>query len=143
MYFESEYGEPRLRGANFLGNATKVDITLSGLTGVPGNQYISIYDKATQSDIWTATIATPPTMARLETGYYDGAYSSDLYNPGPVLAWDIWGVFSYHCNTNTGWFAVDHIRYDGDDLAEIELRFEDHCLGDSARLRGKLRWARP
>lgn len=45
------------------------------------------------------------------------------------------------CNTLTGWFAVDEATFDADGgLESLSLRYEQHCEGGSAALRGVVEW---
>lgn len=39
-----------------------------------------------------------------------------------------------------GWFVVDDVSYEGDEITSIQLRFERACLGSSEVTRGMIRW---
>ncbi len=45
------------------------------------------------------------------------------------------------CNQLSGWFMVDGITYQGEDMASIDLRFVQCCENGLAALRGRIRWS--
>src|SRR6267378_3096599 len=45
------------------------------------------------------------------------------------------------CNTLTGSFTIDSVRYDLTTLTAIDLSFEQHCEGQDPALRGTMHWS--
>ncbi len=44
------------------------------------------------------------------------------------------------CNTLTGWFAIDDVTYRNGNLSVIDLRFEQHCEGQSPAIHATIHW---
>ena len=44
------------------------------------------------------------------------------------------------CTAVTGFFKIDHVRYDATTLEAIDLSFEQHCQGNAPALHGTLHW---
>ena len=85
---------------------------------------------------WSGDFITMNTLSKIEPGYYGGLNRYPFHNPATGgLSWSGAGR---GCNTLRGWFAVDQVTYDGNTLKSIDLRFEQHCEGDAAALRGKV-----
>ena len=42
------------------------------------------------------------------------------------------------CTSSYGWFAIDSLKYSGTFLTEVRVRFERHCNGVAAALRGEI-----
>lgn len=87
---------------------------------------------------WTGDFQLPGRPARLEPGYY-----GDLSRM-PTGGNDSGGFHWYNdvrkCATLTGWFVIDRVRYSGDALAAIDLRFEQRCNDAPAVLHGQIHW---
>lgn len=80
------------------------------------------------------------TLAQLQPGYYPDLQRYPFHNPTKGgLAW-ITG--SRGCNVVSGWFVVDSVAYSNGSIDAIDLRFEQHCEGVAAALRGKVHWVR-
>jgi hypothetical protein len=87
---------------------------------------------------WDGQFQGMGSMQQLGVGYYGNLKRYPFHNP--VVGGLNWSGEGRGCNTLNGWFAVDKISYDGSTLVEIDLRFEQHCEGNQAPLRGKLHW---
>jgi hypothetical protein len=77
-------------------------------------------------------------LTQLKPGYYPDLQRWPFHNPakgGLSVSGDGRG-----CNTLTGWFVVDRVVYSGNDVTELDLRFEQHCEGGAPALRGAVRW---
>jgi hypothetical protein len=85
------------------------------------------------------TIKLPDRYAHAEAGHFPGVQRYPFHNPvkgGLSATKDGRG-----CNTVTGWFVIDEIGYEPDGtLDHVTFRFEQHCSGRDAALRGKLRF---
>jgi len=78
-------------------------------------------------------------ISTLQPGYYGDLSRYPFHNPAKGgLSWSGQGR---GCNTLTGWFVVDSATYLNGSLAAIDLRFEQHCEGNSPALHGKIHWA--
>jgi hypothetical protein len=78
------------------------------------------------------------SIPELKVGYYGNLMRYPFNNPARGgLSWYGNGV---GCNTLTGWFVVDRVHYANFALLGIELRFEQHCDGQTAALHGMVRW---
>jgi len=78
------------------------------------------------------------SIPQLQVGYYAGLMRYPFHNP--ALGGLTWFGNGRGCNTLTGWFVVDRVNWANGVLAGIELRFEQHCDGQSAALHGAVRW---
>jgi len=87
---------------------------------------------------WSGEFAGMNTLVRLEPGYYGGLQRYPFHNP--IKGGLDWSGDGRGCNTLSGWFVVDRVVYQMDALSEIDLRFEQHCEGGAAALRGKIHW---
>lgn len=87
---------------------------------------------------WFADFQVPNSLTQLEPGMYSNLTRYPFHDPAVGgLAWSGEGR---GCNTLTGWFAIDDVTYRNGSLAVIDLRFEQHCEGQSAALRGTIHW---
>lgn len=87
---------------------------------------------------WSGDFAGMNTLGQLQPGYYGNLQRYPFHNP--IRGGMSWGGDGRGCNTLSGWFVVDRVSYVMDQLSEIDLRFQQHCEGGSAALRGKIRW---
>ncbi len=51
-----------------------------------------------------------------------------------------WSGEGRYCTSSSGWFAIDSVSYSGPRVTQITLRFERHCNGAAAALRGEIRY---
>lgn len=87
---------------------------------------------------WQGEFQTKVSQQRLEVGYYGGL---------PGLPFDPErGGLNWLGDGRTGgggksWFMVDSVRYEGDRLVAIDLRFAQRALMGNNELRGQLHWS--
>ena len=87
---------------------------------------------------WFGDFVGPSGTSRLQPGTYSNLRRYPFHDQATGgLSWYGEGR---GCNTLTGSFTVDSVRYDNDNLAAIHLRFEQHCEGGTAALRGTIHW---
>lgn len=87
---------------------------------------------------WDGDFKQPGVNTRLSAGYYPDLTRYPFQNSGAGgLSWSGEGR---GCNTLKGWFVVDKVRYTGDTLTAIDLRFEQRCEGGSSAARGQVHW---
>ncbi len=89
--------------------------------------------------LWSGSVTAMTSIPRLGPGLYPGVLGS-VHNP--TRGGLSWGGDGRGCNQSWGWFAVDHVAYDGDEIAALTLRFEQHCEFMQPALRGKIHWVR-
>jgi hypothetical protein len=145
MILESTYGD-------FIGQArTRVltpdstDFRAYTRSGGPSGSDSYIQIDMTERDkfpgTWSAVVVGIRGMRQLQRGYYDNATRAGFHN-GARGGIEVTSPQSA-CNSVTGWFAIDDVVYEADELRLIEMRFEQRCEGVSAPLRGTIRWQRP
>ena len=128
VYLQSDAGDFIGQGATNTYTAANSTITLSmsnGLltVGVAG---------------WIGEFKAMESLTQVQQGYYPGLMRFPFHNPSKGgLSWSGNGR---GCNALTGWFAVDRITYSGNTVTGLDLRFEQHCEGNTPALRGKIHW---
>lgn len=87
---------------------------------------------------WSGDFKQSGTGKRLAAGYYGDLtrYPFQANGAGGVS----WTGEGRGCNTVKGWFVIDKIRYTGDKLTYIDLRFEQRCEGGTSALHGQIHW---
>ncbi|MDO8310989.1 MAG: hypothetical protein Q7T25_03520 [Sideroxyarcus sp.] len=100
-----------------------------------------VYITVTGDDVWKAELRGVSAGGRLVPGYYPGVKGARFSNPTKGgLSWTGAGR---GCSKSTSWFVVDAIAYDrNDNLTLFDLRFEQHCEGRDAPLRGVIHYIR-
>jgi hypothetical protein len=87
---------------------------------------------------WFADFQAMSTLTRLQPGYYGDLKRYPFHNPAKGGL--DWFGNGRGCNTLSGWFVVDQVTYSGSTLTALDLRFEQHCEGGAAALRGAIHW---
>lgn len=90
------------------------------------------------SQNWTGYFQPPGNAVQLMPGYYGDL--SRFATGGSSTGGFNWFSGVRNCNTITGWFVVDKVRYSGVELTAIDLRFEQRCDGATATLHGQIHW---
>lgn len=90
------------------------------------------------NDIWHGDFQGMNFLTQLQLGYYPGLQNYALSNP--VTGGLAWYGDGAACNTLTGWFTIDDITVSAGVLTAVDLRFEQHCEGATAALRGQIHW---
>lgn len=78
------------------------------------------------------------SITQLRPGYYPA--TKRIVSSNPARGGMDVGVFEVVCNVSSGWFAVDAISYTGTTLTALDMRFEEHCEGETQSVRGKIHW---
>lgn len=87
---------------------------------------------------WSGVFRIPTNVDRLERGSYTNLQRFRIQaREAGGLHWAGRDVF---CDALTGSFTIDRVVYDGDILKAIDLRFEEHCEGEPAPIRGSIHW---
>lgn len=87
---------------------------------------------------WSADFATMEAVKRIQVGYYPNMTYYPLNNP--LFGGLRWNGENRNCFGMTGWFVVDAVTYAGDQISELDLRFEQACAGATTTLHGQIRW---
>ena len=133
VYLQSDAGDYIGQGAT--STYTPADATLS-LSANAGLLHVGVNGSQVW---WTGDFKTMNGISTLQPGYYGDLSRYPFHNPAKGgLSWSGQGR---GCNTLTGWFVVDSATYLNGSLAAIDLRFEQHCEGNSPALHGKIHWA--
>lgn len=87
---------------------------------------------------WTGEFDLPSALAQFQVGTYANVTRAPVGDPAVgALSWSGEGR---GCNTLAGSFSVDSATYASGVLTAIDLRFEQHCEGGAAALRGHIVW---
>jgi len=90
------------------------------------------------AESWNGEFQGMNVITVLEVGHYADLQRYPFHNPTKGgLSWSGEGR---GCNTLTGWFVVDSITYNGPDITALDVRFEQHCEGDTPALFGEIHW---
>lgn len=133
-YFESDDGDyvglgktwrydQRSANINVVGDNVNLNITVNG------------------SDLWSAELRGMYGFKNFQPGYYPGIHGSRFHNP--VKGGLSWTGAGRGCSKSTGWVVIDSVTSDNSLVTAIDLRFEQHCEGRVAALRGVIHWKAP
>jgi hypothetical protein len=87
---------------------------------------------------WSGEFKAMNGLQRLQQGYYGIVQRYPFHNP--ARGGLSWSMDSRGCNELSGWFMVDSVTYQGNQLDSVDLRFSQHCDGSVTPLRGRIRW---
>jgi hypothetical protein len=133
-YFESEEGDYVGLGKTYRYDRRSASINVSGIA----------YDwriNVKGSEVWSAELRGITDLGTLVPGYYPGIHGSRFNNP--VKGGLSWTGAGRGCSKSTGWFVIDSVTFNQGRLAALDLRFEQHCEGRGAALRGVIHWTDP
>ncbi len=88
---------------------------------------------------WSGSFQLPAGVSRFQVGQYTGLQRYPFHNT--TMGGLSWSGEGRGCNILSGSFAVDRVTYAGALLDSIVLRFEQHCEGAQAALRGEILWS--
>ncbi|MFB3105615.1 MAG: hypothetical protein ACE1ZA_11940, partial [Pseudomonadales bacterium] len=131
IYLVSDQGDFIGAGAAYLYTDATAVITVDATDG-------GVSVSVTGTEGWNGDFQAMDILTDLEAGYYGGLQRYPFHNP--VKGGLSWSGEGRGCNTLTGWFVVDSVTYNVDALTAIDLRFEQHCEGDTPALHGEIHW---
>lgn len=80
------------------------------------------------------------SIEKFEQGFYE---KKDFYaNNVAVTGYHSFNMSGRGSSSSSGWYAIDHIIYDGDSISEIIVRFEYISDFSGKGVRGKIFWSR-
>jgi hypothetical protein len=85
---------------------------------------------------WSGHFRGMSTLSQLVTGYYECPLNY-LFQNLTRGAFE-WSGQSRGCNQTGGWFVIDTIQYSDQTIDALDLRFEQHCEGETAALHGAI-----
>jgi hypothetical protein len=129
VYLQSE-------GGDYIGGGMTLTYTQANavLTVNPQGRRFSISVRGDKD--WHGDFSIPAPAGKLVPGYYGELGSSGWSDQGGVT----WSGDGRGC-TSSGWLVIDSVGYEGDQLAWVDLRFEQRCQNSAAALHGRIRWA--
>lgn len=132
VYLESASGDYIGQGRTYTYTPADATLTLNAIAGrlavrVQGNQ------------TWTGDFQAKADLVQLQPGYYPNLTRYPFHDS--AIGGLSWSGDGRGCNTLTGWFAIDSVTYADGILRAIDIRFEQHCDGGPAPLRGAIHWA--
>src|SRR5438105_578317 len=130
VYLASEAGDAVGGGGTYLYTSANSTINVSA-NGRHVAVVVNSYD-------WSGDFQGMISLELLQAGYYANLERYPFNNP--ARGGLDWNGMGRGCNTLTGWFAVDAVTYTGVTLTSIDLRFEQHCDGQTAALHGAIHW---
>lgn len=131
IYLVSQQGDFIGGGADYLYTDATAAITVDATDG-----RVSV--SVTGTEGWNGEFQAMDILTDLEAGYYADLQRYPFHNP--VKGGLSWSGEGRGCNTLTGWFAADSVTYTANVLTAIDLRFEQHCEGDTPALFGEIHW---
>ena len=132
VYLQSDGGDYIGAGRTYTYTQANAFLVLNANAG-----HLSV--NVTGNEDWFGDFQTMNVLSKLAPGYYADVQRYPFNNPATGgLSWSGEGR---GCNTLVGWFVVDSIVYSGLSITSLDLRFEQHCEGNAAALRGKIHWA--
>jgi hypothetical protein len=133
VYVDSAPADPLGRGVQALHTSDNAAMWSEQVGG-----YFAIHIRG--DHYWDGEFQVMQAEPRLSVGYYGDLRRFPFHNPAKGGL--SWSQPDHFCDAVRGWFAVDAVSYTPQGwLSKIELRFEQVCEGQTAPLRGKLRWS--
>jgi len=134
-YFESDAGDYVGLGKTYRYDQRNARVNVSGDSK---NMQMSVEG----NELWAAELRGMEDGSYvLLPGYYPGVKDARFGNP--VKGGISWTGVGRGCSTSTGWYVIDSIEFDPrytGVVTAVDLRFEQHCEGRSAALRGAIHW---
>lgn len=120
-------------GRNWLFTAPNALVSAGRASGGPSYDFGAQGDGAFRGTVWL-----PAGQSRLQPGrvVLTGA---PLGTPG-AHRFSVSGE-ARGCETTTGWYQVDDVAYNGEQLTRLALRFEQYCDRSPYPLLGQFRWS--
>lgn len=137
LYLESEPFETGGAGNTYLLNLYNASLNWSGNAYQVG---LSVTERLRST--WTLSVGTNKDDVKLAKGFYPGAEGSRVFDI-PAFQFYLDNQTS-RCTTgdSNGWVAIDDIRYVGNEVAAIAMRFERFCSGHGVSVKGEFRGER-
>jgi len=91
---------------------------------------------------WSGTVTVPAALGGLRTGLFTEVTRDGFAREGdPPKGGLDWGGEGRGCNKLSGWFSIDKLTMSGNSITEVDLRFEQYCIGLSKdATRARVHW---
>jgi hypothetical protein len=133
-YFESEEGDYVGLGKTYRYDQRNASVKVAGSVS-------NVTVQLKGNEVWSAELRGMTGSNDLLPGYYPGVLGSRFHNP--VKGGLSWTGVGRGCSKSTGWFVVDSVTNANGSVTALDLRFEQHCEGRAAALRGVIHWKDP
>lgn len=134
-YFESEEGDYVGLGKTYAYDQRSAAVKVFGSVS-------QLHIEVEGNELWTAEMQGMSNLTNtIDPGYYPGIHGSRFSNP--VKGGLSWTGEGRGCRVSHGWYVVDAITIESGSVTSIDLRFEQHCEGRTAALRGAIHWSDP
>jgi hypothetical protein len=134
VYLESGQGDVVGSGRRYIYNDANARLNVSMTAG-----YLELSVDDDNGTVWRGEFAGMSELKRLVRGYYANLQRHS--HEDPARAGLEWKSSSRSCHDLSGWFVLDKITFAGNRVAELDLRFEQHCEGAAAALNGEIHWS--
>lgn len=137
FYVTGDPGEFITGGGTYL--YTPANVLFQGGSEVDfSGGFVSAQNSA--SDVsWAVHLFKMVSIPRLQPGYYPDVVRNGPTNParGGI---SVSGRGS-GCGSTRGWFVIDSVTYNGENMTSLDARFEQFCGDSNIGLRGSVRWS--
>lgn len=133
IYLQSDSGDYIGAGKNYLFTPSTATVAVTADKNVLGVN-------VNTNTWWNAYFAIPNSNTTLVKGLFNGLTRYPFHDV-TVGGLD-WSGDGRGCNQETGWVAIDDVKYISGELQSIDVRFEQHCEGGTPALRGKIHWVK-
>jgi hypothetical protein len=132
VYLQSDAGDYMGGGRNYLYTQREAQFALTP-------QDLRLILNVTGDETWRGEFMGMNSISMLQPGYYGGL--REVPNANPAKGGLEWSGNGNSCWPLSGWFVIDKVTYTASGaLAAVDLRFEQHCWGSAAALRGQVHW---
>lgn len=137
FYAQGELGEFQITGGETW-LYTTANATFQGGTGL-GNPNYFVGAQGTNGRHMTVYFRPMNSLPRLQPGYY--ANTGPVSNGNPTRGGLDFSALLTCGQSSVGWFVIDSVTYDGEQMTSIDARFEYRCGAGVPGLHGKVRWS--
>lgn len=134
VHIESDPGEPL--GVGIGADYTQANAVIRVMPAAAG------VEVKVAGDVGWAVYMQPIAGLAMQVGYYGGSLGEMNFGRSPKGSFAIHRSVPYEgCDSAQTGFVVDNLRYDGETIAALDLRFEQRCEGSiNSALRGAIHW---
>jgi hypothetical protein len=132
VYLQSDSGDYIGAGRTYLYRSSNAVVTITG-SGLAVDVNVS------GNESWNGSFRLPSGAETLQAGYFQNLTRAPFADP--AVGGIDWFGEGRGCNTIKGWLVIDRVELTAGAVTAIDLRFEQHCEGGTAALRGELHWS--
>jgi hypothetical protein len=140
LYLESQPGDPAGSGLQALLTPSNAGLWVSHGYGSGGLSGPQLTVSANDGRAFYGELHANFGSVVMQPGYYANLGSPPDHNRAfGGIRW----FAGIHCETTSGWFAIDSVTITNGSVSNLELRFAQYCNGATAPLNGKIKWSAP